>query len=124
MTTMQNIIVQAKARPLVQVSIVQRPRTQVQIASTQEAEIKSTFETISQNIKALPARYVRDADGALLEAIYGGGTYVKTMDRDAGQLVAVHLSGSALKGLRLTKSYLRDATTGLLSGTSYGQQNI
>lgn len=78
-----------------------------------EAEIASTFETISKNLSASDATLAYTGDN-LTSVTYSNGV-VKTLNYTGDNLTSVVLSGTLPSGINLTKtlSYSGDNLTGI-----------
>ena len=78
-----------------------------------------TYETVSRNLKSYPATLSYTA-GELSSISYAtpGGAVVKTLNRTAGRLASIVLSGALPSGIATTKTLTYSGDT--LTGVAYG----
>lgn len=78
-----------------------------------------TYETVSKNLRSFPATLTYSS-GELASISYAtpGGAIVKTLNRSAGRLASIVLSGSLPSGIATTKTLTYSGDT--LTGVAYG----
>ena len=103
----------------VAVAIADHGETVVIEVAANTGEAAETWETVAKNLRAYPATLAYAA-GELASITYAtpGGSIVKTLNRTAGRLASIVLSGALPSGIATTKTLTYSGET--LTGVAYG----